>query len=235
MVCIKFAYNSGTSLNFGAINNYGLSTNLPYQVFNTGTPTRAVINASSIVMALGSNATTFYPLFPFAPVSTITNATFNNTNSAAQGNRFQVPFKCRCVGIRRYIDGSTGDFDATLFDDAGTALATAASVDGDMHANDEGNADHIFATPVTLSPGVWYRRAIVPITATNANVMRFTLPSADYRGAMPGGTNDFYATRASGIWTDTATDQVALIDILIDQIDDGVPTGSRARGAAGFA
>jgi hypothetical protein len=49
---------------------------------------------------------------------------------------------------------------------------------------------------------------------------------------MPGGANCHYATYASGSWTDTATDQVPIMDILIDQLDDG--TGGGAFGRAGL-
>jgi hypothetical protein len=81
---------------------------------------------------------------------------------------------------------------------------------------------NLFDNPVTLLPGVWYRAALEPLSATNINMYTATLPSAPYRAAWAGGVNQLYTTRASGTWDDTKTDQIPFMDILYDQSDDGV-------------
>ena len=225
-VAIVFRYNSGTSYNVGKLASFVLQATFPYDIVNTASTTKSALTGS--LLALGNSATTFYTITNCLVASAVTNTTFNNTNSQAQGARFQVPFKCRCIGLKWFNNsqGSQGDFNAAIYDDAGTELSSSSTAfDKDIvTASAAGGLYLPFDSPVTLSPATWYRAAIEPTSATNVAMSHLTLPSLDYRSAMPGGTNFFYVTRTSGTWTDTQTDHVPLIDLMIDQLDDGVST-----------
>ena len=226
MFAVKVVYNSGTSFEVARAANWRSSLGaVPYDVTNV---TGSVVKSSfshGANLALGSSATSFYPLEIAMPYTASGGGTFNNTNSAARAMRFQLPFPCRAVGSAVPSYSSAGDFSIVLYDDAGAELSSSSTAfDGDARVADSPMM-LFFDSPVTLAKATWYRLAMVPASATNCDFRTFTLPSADYRSATFGGTNHHYATRASGTWTDTATNQVPLIDLLIDQLDDGSGVG----------
>lgn len=228
--CVKFAYNSGTSFQTRVMGNLWVAGGaFPYQVTNTGTPTKVQTSTPTLAV-LGSGATTFYSVEGFLPISAVSSANF--ASNARRGLRFQVPFKCRCVGLRTLLQTSTGDLNAAIYDTDGAELSSSSTAfDGDQNSNlATGLSRFYFDNPVTLSPGTWYRAAIEATTATNVNFTSFTLPSADYRSGTPFGSNAHYATYSPSSWTDTATDQLPLMDILLDQLDDGVGGGARVIG-----
>lgn len=233
--CVKIALASGTSQVLQNVGNMSMPqvTNLPYQVLNTGTPTKGLIGSSVGAVALGSSSTTFYQLLGSIPVSAVTNSTFNNTSSARRGLRFTPPMNCRAVGLRWYNTTAVGDFNAILFNDAGAELSSSSTAfDGDLTVASANCVNFIyFDNPVTLTAGTTYRIAIEPTSATNVNVSTITLPSANYRGASPAGTTAHYTTYVASSWTDSATDQIPLMDVLLDQVDDG--TGSGGGGVIG--
>lgn len=221
---IVVKYASGTNfvlLKIGGYRNTRL--NLPYEAPN-GVRGRML---GGKCMAVASSTTTFYQLNSMLPAINQTNTAFNNTSSAAQGMRFQVPVKCRVIGIRHYQGTANGDYNAVIYDDSGTELSSSSTAyDGNYSAESAGGVHYSFLdNPVTLSAGTWYRAALEPSSATNINISTVQLPTLDYRSAWPGGTNQLYTTRASGTWTDTATDKIPLMDILIDQVDDGTGSG----------
>jgi hypothetical protein len=231
---LKVLYASGTSVNVMRSNavsgTSGGASAFPYRVINTGTPTKSAVTASQAALyALGSGATSFYYVPGTIPANAVTHSTFNNTSSAKRGLRFTPPFKCRCVGIRYFQATSVGDFNAILMSDAGSELSSSSTaIEGDVNAASSAAATDIyFDNPVTLDAGTAYRAVIEPSSATNCNVSFYTLPSADYRSAKPGGSAAMYTTFA-GSWTDSTT-EVPLMDILIDQIDDGAGSGGGAR------
>lgn len=234
LFALKIAYASGTSFITQDSSANSSPTDTPYQVINTASAVRSRLTNPAL-MALGSGSTTFYGIRGLHPVTTFTSNTFNNTSSARRGLRFQVPFKCRAAGIRFYNGASTGDFNIAIFDDGGSELSNSSTaIDGDSSANlNTAPWDVFFDNPVTLSPGTWYRAALEPSSATNITIHTYTLPSASYRSAMPHGSNAHYTTYVASSWTDTATDQIPLIDILIDQLDDGASAGSGSHMIGG--
>jgi hypothetical protein len=229
--CVKIAYNGGTSLQTqvyaGAINSV-----LPYSVVNTGTPAIDRLT-SQFNMALGSSTSTFYHVPGLTPLSTATNNAFNNTNSAKRGLKFQVPFKCRVVGVRWFpLAGTTsGDLNIVLEDSAGAELSSSSTaLDGNLQAIvNTAMAEAWFDNSPTLSPATDYRLMLEPSSATNINITTVTLPSADYRQAWAYGTNCVYSTFASAAYDDTATTQLPLIDLIIDQLDDGVSAAAASH------
>jgi hypothetical protein len=234
--CVMMKYASGTSQVIGAISSFTtpVQSSLPYIVTNTGTPTKsAITTGTSPNLALGSSSTTFYHLPGAFPLSSVTGGGFNNTNSAKKGLRFTPPMNCRAIGVRWYNQNAAGDYNAIIFNDAGTELSSSSTAfDGDHNAA-SGSAclSAYFDNTVTLTAGTTYRVAIEPSSATNASVYALVLPSANYRGATAAGTTAHYTTFATATWTDTATDTIPLMDIIIDQVDDG--TGSGGGGVIG--
>lgn len=231
LFCVKLAYASGTSFvvtTLNALPNGGLY-NLPYVVTDTGTPTKAGVGQTSSSIALGSSSTAFYQvpgLFPYSSVGG--GGTFNNTNSAKRGLRFIPPMKCRVIGMRWYTGGGNGDCNIGIYDDSGTELSNSVTAfDGDHGSlSSNGIVSAYFDNPVTLTAGTAYRVAVEPTSATNCNVSTVVLPSANYRSAVAAGSNSNYATYTSGGgWVDTATDNIPLMDVIIDQLDDGVSSG----------
>lgn len=236
--CVKLALASGTSQSLQLTNNHSMhvTSSLPYYVTNTGTPTKNIFNSSAANLALGSSSTTFYYVPGALPITTGTSGAFNNTNSAKRGLRFTPPFPCRAVGVRWYNGNSSGDYNAVLFNDAGTELSSSSTAfDGDHNAaSANAGLTVYFDNPVTLSAGTTYRVAIEPSSATNVVVYTITMPSASYMGATPAGAAAHYTTYASGSWTDSATNQLPLMDILIDQVDDGAGSGGGGGGQRVF-
>jgi hypothetical protein len=203
---------------------------LPYAVLNTGTPTRTALGSNIYSIALGSSSTTFYNVPGLIPFSAISNSTFNNTNAAKRGLRFTPPMKCRVIGLRWFGSNQTGDYNIAIYDDTtGSAVEVGSSstaFSGQHNVNSSSAVmSAYFDNAVTLTAGTTYRAAVEPSSATNVNISTFTLVSANYRGASPSGTTAHYTTFVTGGWTDTATDQVPLMDVLIDQFDDGAGTG----------
>lgn len=224
----KFAMASGTTLSSGKISSFGGLSNLPYRANSTGSPAKAVTIPQ--LLALGDSATTFIPFDQLWPITAWTANSFNNTSSAKRGVRFQVPFACRATGVRT-IQGLGGDYNILITNDAGTDLgSTSILVDKDLFMASTGYSNVFFTTPAVLSPGTSYRLVIEPTSATNCQSIVMTLPTADYRSGMPGGTNYTY-TAYTGTWDDSQTTLVPAMDLIIDQLDDGAGGGSVARSS----
>lgn len=222
---VVIKYSSGTSVTTGALGLIIGNSRVPYKVTNT-TGSAVKASSSSILLALGSSATVFYPIRHVYPVIAVGSTAFNNTNSAARAARFQVPFPCIVNGLRYFPSNASGDHNIIMMDDAGSELNNSSTAIVGTNAGAFAvSQDSYFDNPVTLTINTWYRAVIEPSSATNFNLYSLQLPSANYCSGMPGGMNFHYATRDSGTWTDTATDTVPLLDLIIDQIDDGAQTG----------
>lgn len=224
MFCVKLKLNSGTSLNLQHLTNVSIGGGLtaPYQVLNGGSPTKGAL-VTLPCLAIGSSSTTFYNVTGIMPITAYTAGTFNNTSSAKRGLRFVPNFNCRAVGVRWFKSTNAGDFNIILMNDAGTELSSSSTAyDGDHAQNAASGLAHLcFDNAVTLTAGTAYRIVVEPSSATNANVSVITLPSSDYFSATPAtaATTAQYTTFA-GSWTDSTT-ELPLMDVLIDQIDNG--------------
>lgn len=225
---VKIAYASGTSFVLSQVGGVAFpnATAKPYLVNNTGTPTRSIMPSGALI-GLGSSATTFYQVPGAIPLSSISGGTFNNTSAAKRGLRFTLPFNCRIVGIRWYNANAAGDYNALLLDDAGSTIESTP-FDGDTNGvTNNGPSQVFFDTPFIGSAGTTYRAAIEPTTATNVNLSTMVLVSSSYRAASPLGTTGHYTTfTTGGGWDDSETGTVPLMDIIIDQIDNGTGAGS---------
>lgn len=227
--CIKLLWGGVATSTIQIMNISGISplpaqSALPYQIVN-GTK---AIQANTAMIALGSNATTFYQVPGTLPISAYTAGAFNNTSSAKRGILFTPPMNGRIIGVRWFNSGATGDFDACVRtgDASGTELNNSCtSFDGDNNsANFTAGMTVYFDNPVTVTAGTAYRVTIEPSSATNVNVSTFTPVSADYFSAMPSKSTATYTTFATATWTDSTT-QLPLMDVIFDQIDNGAGTG----------
>lgn len=238
LFAVKITYASGTSVISQVMGTYAspYNTNIPYSVTNvSGSPVKAIVSYVPII-ALGSSSTVFYNLPQAMPLTAYTGGGFNNTNSAKRGLKFTPPMRCRAIGVRWFNSTGAGDFNAGIYtgDASGTELSSSSTAfDGDAgSASANGSVTVYFDNAVTLTAGTAYRVAIEPTSATNCNVSTFTLPSSDYFTATPGGANSVYSALASSTWTDSTT-QIPLMDVIIDQVDDGTGSGSGVVGVIG--
>ncbi len=231
-VAIVYKYASGTTFTTQTLaTTTNFTSGLPYRATNkTGSVVKA--DSNSIAFAVGTSSTTFIPLAGIRPVLSLGGGTFNNTNSAARAALFTPPFKCRIIGCRIYIAGSTGDYKVGIYtgDASGTEISNSeTSFTGTFQSGNVSCREMYFDNVVTPTVGTAYRLAVTPSSATNVSFSTMVLPSSAYLTAMPGGSNFYYSSLASSVWTDDAT-QVPFVDLIIDQLDDGVQVaGSTAR------
>jgi hypothetical protein len=201
------------------------NSSVPYGVTNTGTPTKGI--STIALVAFGSSSTTFYNVPGAFPLSSQGAGLFNNTSSAKRGLKFTPPMNCRVVGVRFHASASVGDFNAILCtgDASGTELSSSSTAfEGDVNAASANAMTSVyFDNPILLTAGTAYRAVIEPTTSTNCNMGTFTIPT-DQFGATPAGTTAVYTSCVSGTWTDSTT-QLPMMDVLIDQVDNGSGTG----------
>lgn len=234
---VKFAYNSGTSFNvsqFASAVTVARSGSF-YSVVNTGAATKADFLANKHAV-LGSSTTTFYAMPGMLPSSgNSENVDFNSGSANTRyGLRFKIPFKARFRGAR-FASTLQGDFDLLLHNDAGTLLG-GISVDGDHYYDDStdgGPGPIIIDDDVTLEKDTWYRCTVAATTVTDQEVQVIVMPSADYISGTPWGANAHLTTWNGSAWSDTATEKVPHMTIVLDQIDDG--TGSGSGGSFTFS
>lgn len=232
-VVIKYA--SGTSFAMGLLSNYNdmiRDVGLPYRVTNTGTPAKSSHVASVLMMSLGSSATSFYSMPGMAPHGAATTNSFNNTSGARQGLLFRTPVACRARGLLLWNGSAAGDLNFGMRAADGTELSSSLTAfDKDIqHATGTNSLRLIFDNPVVLSPGTDYRASIEPSSTTNVQVPYFTLPSADYIGATPAGENfQRFTYTTGGGYDDSNTTHLPVMDVLIDQLDDGAGGGGASR------
>jgi hypothetical protein len=226
MFGIKIEYGgSGTSFVLQRITGPRNTTfNVPYE-----TPSGVKARLATLkCIAVGSSSTSFYRLEGAQPFIAVSNATLNTgTSTTRSGLRFQVPFACRCIGVRWWGNNSAGDYAIVLRDDGGSELSSSSTAfEGDQSGlSAAGIYNLYFDNPITLSTGTWYRATIEPSSATNVTVTEFTVAGSDYFGAVQGGANQHLTRYTSSAWDDTNTTLVPLLDIIIDQIHDGASAG----------
>jgi hypothetical protein len=235
---VKFASGgSGTSVVIQRLNNNSnVNFGMPYFYNDTGSPAKAA--GRPCVFALGSSETSFYNLSAAIPVSAAyaTLSTFNSgSDPNAAGVRFQVPFKCRCVGLNVSPGTAVGDFNIMIQNDSNTEFGSSSTLmEGDRFSVAAAPPRNrvFFDTAVTLEKDTWYRAVIEPTSVTNCSMYYATVASADILSGMIGGSNFYYTARTSTTWNDTTT-RVPLLELLIDQVDDGTGSGGGAAHIIG--
>lgn len=151
--------------------------------------------------------------------------------------RFIVPFKCRIVGARVSLaNGNAGaDLTMSLWDSTGDTDAEALAqvvldADSKTVVTSDGYVSAFFDTAVTLTVGSTYYIGIRADTANNQSLYELsTAGSGEPAGAIKAfpaeSTNLYLATRtwsggSAGSWSTTTT-TLPVIELLIDQLDDG--------------
>ena len=235
LFCVKFVFASGTQIIIQSLGQNSVFSNssLPYHVLNTGSVVKSQFANHTASIALGSSSTTFYQVPGTIPMSAVGGGTFNNTSSAKRGMRFTIPMNCRAVGAKLYLAISSGDYNAILMSDAGSELSSSSTAyAGNANAVNASGATYVyFDNAVTLTAGTTYRLVVEPSTTTNTSLSTFTLPSSSYQGAAPGAGAAMYTT-FNGSWTDSTT-EVPVMDLLIDQVDNGSGSGGGGQRVFG--
>lgn len=233
-VIVKYA--SGTSVivsypNRANITHYTVTN--PYRLTNTSGVTASSAVTVQLAMAVGSSATTFYTIPQLLPISATSTTTASSSGAIrAICLRFQVPFKCRVIGMR-WCDASpalTDDYTIGLYTGVttgSTELSSSLTAFPDSYRAISGSSVNVshFDNSITLDPATWYRAVIQADTTGGPQIYNFSIPSADYSEALPQGAYAYLGTRDSGgTWTDYDT-IIPNIDIIIDQLDDGASAG----------
>jgi hypothetical protein len=217
---VKVQYASGTSfvlMDFPQWSNGG-----GYSVVNTGTPT--IGSDFSMCWGLGSSATQLYQMRSLLPVSGASGETFNNTNGARRGAKFQIPFGCRLLGARVYggSGASSGDFNFGIWDDAGNEVGSSITSRDASHFFNQGVAygnELIFDNPPNIAANTNYRFALEPTSSTNVSFSHLTVTAAGLRSGLPGGARSHLTTYTTGGgWVDTATTSVPTIDFIVEAL-----------------
>jgi hypothetical protein len=242
-VAVLFKYASGTSVQIARANNWtfnAFASSSFYNVTNTG-GSGAKASGQTWCVALGSSSTSFYDLTAggaFLPLSAINARTASTSTNTAVGIKFQIPFKGRCIGWRHIAPANWGDIQFGLYDSSKAELSSSStSLDMDMNAQLAGQGVvYFFDNAVTLDAATTYYFLIYPQTTTTTGVYTANCNTTDYRSAMPGGTNWHYVTQASGggSWTETATTEFPLIDLVFDRLDDGAGGGGGSPFGGGI-
>lgn len=156
-------------------------------------------------------------------------------NGAERGLRFQLPVPFSLKGVKLLLGNiaAGADFEVRLY--SGTAPYTTeqtVSMDGEnvQSATNDGLVTLIFPASETLAANTTYFIAVKQTTANVVQTTEWTVPSAGYMAAMPGGAafqlcnRDATAVTNNTSFTVTDTIQPSIF-LLLDGLDDGAGGG----------
>lgn len=183
--------------------------------------------------------------FPFKnPASVLWN---NGSAVAEYGGKITVPMSCRSSGIRASLDfDGTSDIVISLYNAAGTEIATTGTEDTNLVRTEGGGSGGVFCTylwqtPVEISAGSDVYVGVKPQSTVNIELDFEVVETAAHAAAHPSGGKIIRverATQGSGAWTETNT-SIPRMALLIDQLNDGVGGagggGIRLAGPGGLA
>lgn len=137
------------------------------------------------------------------------------------GNRFTVPFRCRCVGIWNYAFLPAGaDYQVKLYDGSDNLLASSAVVDGDVPVNSlTRTLSTGFTSPTVLERNTLYRFTVRSQTVSAAITVRSVAANTNaLLGSFPGGASMYRTQRSNnGAWTDTDNERI-VAGLILNQI-----------------
>lgn len=220
-------------------------THYPLALQDTGAGTWAVATGSSFCWQLQFTTAGIMPAANLhASGGTGTIQAFNSgTTPDERALRFQVPFRCRAVGLRACLFNvaAGADLSYSLWDASGDADGEAlgnATLDGDfaLSTTQDGYVELYFDTPVILEPNTTYYAGVRADTANSIGLGEFANASVTNALRAFAGVNaqTYLATRtwtagAASAWT-TSTTTLPLINLVIDQLDDGAGAGALLQG-----
>lgn len=187
-------------------------------------------NQTSLMVAFRYDDGTWHTAVGTVVFGSGSSTQFNSGSTTnRRGNRFQVPFKTTVDGAWAFIlnPGVGSEWYIKLYDDSGTELATSALIDGDYNPNTTNDNwwPCFFTTAYTLSPGTWYRIAMVPNNANNVSLGNMDCLDADIKSAALGGANVYRTLYTSGAWVDTGTAVFEDIILMLSEFDDATGGG----------
>lgn len=207
----------------------------PYYVLNSAGSAWSKPNTGvTPLFAIGYSTSDYIHLTNASPFNAVTSTSVN-TGAAVRrwGARFQVPFSCRAVGAAFWTTAQfPPDGSLVLYNDAGTALATATFTSAAAAQPSAGNGYDLYfdsGTQVTLSVAAYYRLAFTATSATSQGCYDGTVNSTGLLSALPGGPLFSLTTYNGTAWDDTQTTRYPFgLSLMIDQLSDG------AGGGGGF-
>jgi hypothetical protein len=159
---------------------------------------------------------------------TIGQVITSETTPDEMGCKFTLPANMTVNGIRLGTTGwgASAALEAIIYNEAGTALVTAALSDKDFV--DDGVYFDIYFDPVNLAASTVYRVIIKPTVGTGGNVtmQRYQFESTAARESWPpGGSWELTYRTDAGAWTDVSTD-LCYIGLHASDITFGTGGGS---------
>lgn len=204
------------------------------QALNAGMPYRATFSAGTWTR-VGSSATgpwgykTASSVFgrPAASQFTTNISTTGNRHAAAITLPTTIGTSFTIAGVHGVFRaaGAASNFRVSLWDAAGTELATTGDLDGDAlgTVGSDMSSPFFFTTRPTLSTGTKYFYGIQSVSGSTVGLRGLTMSNADDRKAYPQGENRCLATWNGSAWTeDTLT--LPHLELILDDLT--VPSGS---------
>ena len=122
--------------------------------------------------------------------------------------------------------GTAGTYDVLIY--PGNQLTDTASVTGvsgavNTNKNTASNlySTYVFPSPVTLTPGNWYRISVKNNSGVAGTLTRITYAStAEMNGLVLGGASSLISTRSGGNWSNVTLNRL-LLNLLISDISGG--------------
>ena len=129
-------------------------------------------------------------------------------------------------GIDFSVDSSAGDIVVNLYDSSDNVLASTTP-NGEFYGKTTlQRAAILFPSTATLTAGATYRVTVAPTSTDRVSLLRFLFNSNGLLAQAFGVTNVYETQRQNGgSWLDVTTSTID-IALIVDQIDDGVQTGS---------
>jgi hypothetical protein len=238
-IAVKLLSPAGTTFN-GVIrakfdNNKGPGVDpvnflVPYVI--NAIPSATAVSPGAMTFALEYDDGSIPYIDSAIPASSVASTSFNSTSTPDErGNLFQVPVPMRAIGVYHQLvpGGANQTCDLVLYDNGGSALATIALDLDQYRAAAASSAEHMFASPITLTASTNYRLVLKPTVTSSMSVTQYVLDTSAggtaLREAGVGGTTWQLTTRAdAGAWTETA-DTIACVGLIVDQFDDGASGG----------
>lgn len=241
VVFVMKAVSGTTSFTINRLDNSNFSAGAgllgKFPIFEANTTGTTVASPNGLCCALfydgESNPTPFCDALP--PVLGMTTQAVVNTDRDYAGLLFQVPFACKCSGMKIRADVDANVTFRLITNNAGTPLASSIAWDSERrYADGTGYFDIYFTSEVELTPNTDYRLIMDNSgSATTCLITVWTISAAGHRAAWPLGTTTALTTSADGTtWADTTTSQ-PLIAPIITALSDGAGGGGLAMPVSG--
>ena len=152
------------------------------------------------------------------------NTTFNSGSTPDEiGNIFTLPGPMRCVGVNFWADLDQPT-DIVLYAGDGSTVLTSLSFDPDIRLGIVTGEFFGYWPSVLLAKDTSYRLIYKPTTTTPSILVRsVSVVAAGMLDMCPGGTVWHKTSRTNaGAWTQDTLTRMLGLNLIIDQMDDGV-------------